>query len=136
MIRLKNLWYHLVMWYYHWRYPTVRERGLTRADAKQCVSKGWSDLVDRVYDICEVHNIVVSDVKQKYAQLRVYWWWPTTIDYEEAACDKIIQALIALENISQTICEECGQAGKPVTVHGWWYTLCNVCKEKMEINHV
>ncbi len=137
MIRLKNLWYHLVAWYYRWRYPTVQERGLTRAEAKLCVGKGWNELVDQVYDICDVHDIVVSDVKQKYAGLRVSWWWPNNVDYEETAYADVVHALITLEEDSYRICEECGQAGEPVEVQGWWYTLCDTCKAKLEtINNV
>ncbi len=133
IIRIKDLWYCFVAWYYRWRYPIVQEHGLTRAEAKLCVGKGWSGLVDQVYDICEVHDIVVSDVKQKFAQLRVGWWWPNTnAEVTDTDVDGVIQALLTIEDTSYTICEECGQLGTWVRVNGWEYTLCNTCKEKLE----
>jgi len=134
-----ELWRRVKNWYYHWylnrRYPRVKERGLTRAKAKLGVGKGWHNLVDQVYDICDVYDIVVSDVKQKYAGLRVAWWWPEHAEDYEPDYDGVTQALLTLEDDSYRICEECGQAGEPVEVHGWWYTLCAACRERMEAEH-
>lgn len=100
---------------------TITMNGITRDEAKRMVGTGWSSLVDEVYDALPA-DAVVSDVKEKFGSMRVYWYGGTLeqLDAVEAICRK-----------SYTICETCGQLGRPRN-GGWILTLCDAHAETQE----
>ena len=87
---------------------------ICRDDAKQCVGKGWSTLLDEVYDRLP-EDAIVSDVKEKYGSLRIY---------VDGVSMEILDFIYDIEERSLKICEICGAAGKP-NLTGWIKTLCD-----------
>jgi hypothetical protein len=84
---------------------------------------GWYDIIDYLCEkLQEVsdrtgHQIVASQVKEKFGTLRFYVESETREAY-----DLIRQA----EEDSQVICEVCGQPGTLRTdPYGWWRTTCD-----------
>ena len=95
--------------------------GVDREDAKHSVEKGWSFLIDSVYDrLSQCSSAFVSTVKEKYGGLRIY---VGGID------DETQDFLDAIEEKSFTVCEFCGKPGKPRN-SGWIKTLCDDCVRK------
>jgi len=95
------------------------------------VGDGWYDLIDRALNKLEPIAIaankkyqaefdcsfVLSQVKEKFGQLRVY-----TSFHEDDAQDVINDA----ESESAKICEVCGKPGR-IVGKGWWSVRCTEC---------
>ena len=90
------------------------------ADCLACVGPGWMGLVTRCWDACQGDGTEILDIKEKWGGLRFY-----TGGTSEATED-IIEAA---EEESYTICEMCGEPGKP-REGGWIKTLCDRCSEE------
>ncbi len=123
---------------------------------------GWHQLI---HDLCaeiseaysqvgKKHDIIVLQVKQKFAKLRFYYTFEgvpagLTIDFlgsgtlrtdpdDDTAPDdvkalhaKIKDIVRRYEEKSGTVCEFCGAAGTLRKLeNGWLKTLCNDCYEK------
>ena len=91
--------------------------GLNREHALYCVGKGWSEIINNLYD-AKPKNVKVWQVKEKYGTLRVYTsgnseWYDDLIDF--------------YEHKSETICEQCGRSGKLRPDRGCILTLCDEC---------
>lgn len=95
-----------------------------REYAKQCVGAGWHSLVDEAYDLLEPHEIPVTQVKEKFGQLRIY----TGIMTKEVS-DELDPKIWAIENRSMSVCECCGQPAEQRTKGGWVKTICVSCEE-------
>ena len=117
-------WYKLLfsrfrMWLKHIKNPenVWYGGGLKRETALHSVGKGWSKLINNLYDAKPKYTRVMQ-VKEKYATLRFYVssapeWYFDLIDYYEQK--------------TATICEQCGKPGKSRLDRGWWLTLCDEC---------
>jgi len=92
---------------------------ISREDARLMVGRGWGLLINRIYDRLPL-SAYVSDVKEKYGSLRVY------IDNVDQG---IYDFLDGIERESCSVCEECGERGKP-RKGGWIKTLCDRCAVK------
>ena len=92
---------------------------IDREDAKHMVGKGWSKIIDYLYDNLEIpEKIRVFQVKEKFGTLRFYTSGTTK---EE---DVIIRNA---EKMSGETCEQCGEPGT-VKKQGYWLTcLCQDC---------
>ena len=88
---------------------------ISRRDAKQMVGKGWSKLIDQLYD-AKPRSVYVMQVKEKYGSLHFYIGG-APIEYHEI--------IDTIEDESMTICEECGEKGKLRGDLGWILTLCD-----------
>jgi hypothetical protein len=95
-----------------------------REYAKMCVGNGWHSLVDEAYDLLEPHGIEVTQVKEKFGQLRIY----TGIMSKELS-DGLDTQIWAIENRSMSICEACGQPSTLQSRGGWLKSICNPCKD-------
>ena len=96
---------------------------ITREQAKRCVGKGWSGLIDYFYDNVKPEAIV-SDVKEKYGSLRINAYGDDT-NLEMEVLEK-----------SELVCEFCGEEGELRDLP-WIKTLCNNCyKEYVERNKI
>lgn len=137
------------------------EHNIYRKWGLEC-SSGWYQLI---HDLCQEIadryaedeasiDIVIQQVKEKFASLRFYY------SYEDAACpiqafdclgdgisirfhpentrndektkklrEDIAQIVRGYEEKSKTVCENCGQAGNIRMDMPWIRTLCNGCYE-------
>ena len=87
----------------------------SREYAKQCVGNGWHGLIDEAYDLCERYGVEVTQVKEKFGQLRIY----TGIMTKESS-DVLDPKIWAIEEKSRSVCESRG---------GWLKSICNTCKD-------
>ena len=124
----KILYSNFRMWLKHIRYPenVWYGGGLKRETALHSVGKGWSKLINNLYDAKPKHTNV-QQVKEKYGTLRFYVssapeWYFDLIDYYEEESSKI--------------CEQCGAVGKVRLDRGWILTLCDDCDKLDSDNFV
>lgn len=88
------------------------------------VGPGWFDLIIRLDQ--ELSRLSpgydVEQCKSKYGTLRYYAHPndPEDIDGQLA----FNELILAAENQSATICEQCGNPGQQISLGGWIYTLC------------
>lgn len=94
-------------------------RNWTLVDMRLCVGQGWGELIEKLYWICDAHNLTVTQVKEKYGGLRFYVC---------CAPDEVLEEIDRLEKQSLEICENCGDPGKLKNVNGWLSTRCEKCK--------
>jgi len=76
---------------------------------------GWRCLIDPLVRRCRIEGVTISQIKEKYGQLRFY---------VHCADDSLYAAIDDAEQLSYTICEECGEPGE-LRTDGWWRTLCD-----------
>ena len=96
-------------------------------DIKRSVGKGWSTLLDRVFDKLPI-GTPIYDVKEKWGGLRIYVGGVT---------EEINNFISDIETESCSICEFCGESGKQVRLGGWVKTICPECEEEdKEVRHI
>lgn len=95
-----------------------------REYAKMCVGNGWHSLVDEAYDLCEKYGVEITQIKEKFGQIRIY----TGIATEEVA-DEVDPRIWEIESRSGSICECCGQPSTLQSRGGWLKSICNPCKD-------
>ena len=92
---------------------------IDREDAKHMVGKGWSKIIDSLYDNLPIpKKMQVHQVKEKFGGLRFYVSACTAEEYKiiDEACE-----------LSEKTCEQCGEPGT-VKKQGYWLTcLCQDC---------
>lgn len=92
---------------------------------------GWFTLIDELSTTIErilkehddeewSQDFVVTQVKEKYGTLRFY---------TSSTPDEIHWVIEFAEAMSATICELCGNPGKPNNDCGWISTLCKECRD-------
>jgi hypothetical protein len=91
---------------------------LSRRDVADMVPPGWKALINRCIDEALRCHAVITQVKEKYGTLRVY--------YHEND-DRMEEVVSLMEKYSAYMCENCGDHGTTVTLHGWASTLCDRC---------
>jgi len=98
---------------------------------------GWYDLVYSTLEelekiVGDKYQLNVIQVKQKFGLLRIYV--RTTNHKKEKA---IYETIHKMEDLSGSVCENCGKAGESVKIRNYLLTLCKSCaieiKKKMEI---
>jgi hypothetical protein len=101
------------------RYPENVWYGgsLKKENALHCVGKGWSKLINNLYD-AKPKDVKIWQVKEKWGTLHFYTsgapkWYDDLIDY--------------YGHESGRICEQCGNPGKLRTDRYWIVTLCDEC---------
>lgn len=87
--------------------------------------RGWRDLLERLFVRIEAalrqgETIHFSQIKEKFAGLRVYW--RGDVSPETAA--GISEAIALAEACSACTCEECGEEGRPHKSGGRLMTRC------------
>lgn len=87
---------------------------VNREEAKKYVGAGWSDIIDKIYDVLPEDAIII-DIKEKFGGLRFY---AGNIDLtvEDFICE--------MEEKSLQTCEVCGEPGE-LRETGWIKTLCD-----------
>jgi predicted DNA-binding antitoxin AbrB/MazE fold protein len=87
---------------------------------------GWFDIIDEALkDIQNVsfeegENIQVVQIKEKFGGLRIYYDAETE---DEDRLRRLEDIVYNAEKVSYTVCEICGEAGKP-NKKSWIKTLC------------
>ena len=89
-------------------------KSISRRDAKKMVGKGWSKILDKLYDV-KPRSVYVMQVKEKFGGLRFY---------VGGASREFFDAIDAAEKESYLTCEICGEPGKLRQDLGWLLTLC------------
>jgi hypothetical protein len=97
---------------------------MTREECKACAGKGWSGLIDEIYDKLPKDAYIVQ-IKEKFGGLRAY------IDNVPKSVQDFIDDC---EKRSYEICECCGADGK-LREGGWVLTLCDKCHAKRGVNN-
>lgn len=91
--------------------------------------RGWFDLIDCMLDEIEDVDInkkvYLTQVKEKYGSLRVYF----VVDDSNELFDKVNDIVGKYEELSFIVCEECGASKAELRNHGWYKTLCDKCDE-------
>jgi len=95
---------------------------IKRESAKHMVGKGWSKIIDQLYDRLP-DTIWVSQVKEKFGGLRFYTNGLTEEEYE------IVDELCKL---SEKTCENCGDEGHIDYDEGWLTCLCDKCRKELK----
>ena len=88
------------------------------------IGKGWMPLLIEMLDKIqmlvnnnpEYADVEIVQVKEKFAQLRVYlnYYYEEIEDLIEEYTEKSVH-----------ICELCGETGETRNLHGWYMTLCD-----------
>lgn len=93
-------------------------------------NRGWDSLV---YKFCVEANqilernpefiasFMIVDIKEKYGTLRIYCY---------GGNDEMWDLIIKYEELSESICEECGDVGE-LRDYGWLKTMCDDCYTKL-----
>lgn len=94
---------------------------------------GWFDLIsqlsEKLTNICKKHNVIIrfAQIKNKFGLLRIYY--DSEGEYSQDVSDHVYSLVNAVESMSGTICELCGQEGKKGG-SAWAEVLCSNCREK------
>lgn len=78
-------------------------------------------LLENVESSSEYESFEIIQVKEKFAELRVYTNWSTH------SIDERIQKA---EEDSRYICEHCGMPGEQISDGGWMFVSCKNCETK------
>lgn len=88
--------------------------------------EGWDGMVMPLIDLCNLYDIQVLQVKEKFGGLRFYAMGERL--------KEVMPLIQAAEARSYQVCEYCGQDGQGlVTTEGRWLkTLCKPCRDKRD----
>ena len=98
---------------------------IDREDAKHMVGKGWSKIIDMLYDELPIPDkLKVHQVKSKFGTLRFY---------TSGITDKEHEIVLKAEAESAVTCEDCGKPAVTKTLGNYWLvTLCDDCYDVAE----
>lgn len=102
------------------RRSSLMSFGFSYKDGWYKLTKALLERLDWYLEQKKEINFEIIQMKEKFAGLRCYF----------NGGDDYIRGVVSMaETISHTICEFCGNAGKPQAPTGWWFTLCEKCAE-------
>lgn len=108
-----------------------RHHVLSQLD-KYGIPDGWHKsiiprLVDELVDVLGSHvdDFIISDCKEKFGELRVYWYYENPID-DDLLYDKIEEIIGKYELISRKTCVKCGRLATTQS-RGWILPFCPGC---------
>lgn len=100
---------------------------------KYSIPDGWRKsvvpkLVDELVDVLGSHvdDFVISDCKEKFGELRVYWYYENQINDDDLLYDKIEKIIGKYELISRKTCVKCGRLATTQS-RGWILPFCPGC---------
>ena len=97
---------------------------IDREDAKHMVGKGWSKIIDMLYDELPIPDkMQVHQVKEKFGGLRFYVSGATKEEYA---------IITKAEHMSEETCEDCGKPATMKKSGNWLMCLCNDCFDVAE----
>lgn len=99
---------------------------------KYGIPDGWRKsvvpkLVDELVDVLGSHvdDFVISDCKEKFGELRVYWYYENPIN-DDLLYNKIEEIIGKYELISRKTCVKCGRLATTQSM-GWILPFCSGC---------
>ena len=99
---------------------------------KYSIPDGWRKsivprLVNELVDVLGSHvdDFVISDCKEKFGELRVYWYYKNPID-DDLLYDKIEEIIGKYKLISRKTCVKCGRLATTQS-SGWIFPFCSGC---------
>ena len=108
-----------------------RHHVLSQLD-KYGIPDGWRKsiiprLVDELVDVLGSHvdDFIISYCKEKFGELRVYWYYENPID-DDLLYDKIEEIIGKYELISRKTCVKCGRLATTQS-RGWILPFCPGC---------
>lgn len=120
------------------KYPKIfAQRHMDMSKTAMCwgfPGDGWYWLIDNLCDSIQglidanphlkIPQVVATQVKEKFGSLRFYY---------EGGNDDIGGRISLAEDMSYTICEDCGSTDRVTQTKGWIVTLCHKCMEKRRL---
>ena len=118
------------------KYPKIfRQKDLPMTDTCMCwgicCGKGWYWLIDNLCSAIQgyidsnphlnIQQVEAVQLKEKFGQMRLYF---------DGGGDHIGGMVSFAENLSYSICEECGSTDKVKQTSGWITSLCAKCMGK------
>lgn len=107
-----------------------------------CLPDGWvsafgEELCNALLNALGEHqnDFVIAQVKEKYGEMRMYWYWrDREYSYEDLHTMWILDDLISIiidryQTISSETCTRCGAPAIMRTINGWVEPLCDNCCE-------
>jgi hypothetical protein len=88
--------------------------------------EGWGDIINEMCEELRPYNIVITDIREKWGELRVRYSFDGP-DEEKKKIDVIIDRAIDRCDVT---CQYCGKPAVSESINGWIWTLCPECKEK------
>lgn len=90
---------------------------------------GWKDILAKVMPVLEATGARVSQIKEKFGGLRLYWDPP---EEEMPFWHRVAvnMAIEQAESASFKTCEQCGAAGKKRNDDGWINMRCDACPKR------
>lgn len=85
------------------------------------VGPGWVEPVVECLRVLYAAGATIEQVKQKFAGLRVNYFYPEDNLWAAIACEMAIRRA---ERACSFRCEECGAPGKVVRPRWWMYVAC------------
>lgn len=87
------------------------------------IGLGWFDLVRKLdADIAKIYpEYTIDQVKEKFGTLRFYIGMVPEDKYKE-----IYELIHEAETKSAKICDICGDAGRGISLKGWYVTRCEI----------
>lgn len=89
-------------------------------------------LLEKIEDIYKkngrsINDFTIEQIKEKYGELRFY-----------AASDipEVNTLINEYEELSATVCEDCGRAGSPHSKNGYLLTLCGESAEREDFSKI
>lgn len=100
--------------------PTGKECQMSNNEIFRECGDGWEGLLAPIIAEADRVGVELSQVKEKYGTLRVYFnFTPATSEVD------ILEELIdQAEHESQRTCEMCGKPGHLMVKGGWYKTVC------------
>ena len=94
---------------------------------------GWKDILDILFAKLSGRGIKITQVKEKFGGLRVYYDpWGVKTEEDADLVDTFIQQA---EEESLRTCQFCGSKNNVSTKGSWLLTLCDSCREKRGASH-
>ncbi|PBK85294.1 hypothetical protein ARMGADRAFT_1036352 [Armillaria gallica] len=102
-------------------YPSLFSSSDMQKQGLEC-GRGWEGLIRQICEELKGKDVVFSQIKEKFGQLRIY---------VEKGDEETLKYLSEMEEKSAKVCEECGGAGNLAeSSYGWLFATCEECAKK------
>ncbi|WFT94401.1 hypothetical protein QA633_40135 [Bradyrhizobium barranii] len=108
--------------------------GAERPEAYAWCEAGWRDLLEHMCvriesALREGETIRIWQIKEKFAELRMYW----SGDVSHETANRIMAAVSLARARSACTCEECGEEGRLYNKGGFYLTRCAAHAQGVEV---